>query len=207
MKKGILIIGVTALLVALYFLVFSDTMEEKKEPQDLKPAALAISKNPESFNTAFGSMLNQYYNLKNALVEWNEAEAAQEAEALAQKAQQVIYDSLQADETLVRTAQSFTKTIVAESKKLSNAPDIQSKRRAFSTISENMYSLLNTVRYDREVVYHAMCPMAFNDTEQAYWLSRDSAITNPYLGTKHPKYKSGMLHCGEITDEINFTER
>jgi hypothetical protein len=46
------------------------------------------------------------------------------------------------------------------------------------------------------------CPMAFNDTETANWISNSSEIINPYLGNNHPKYKAGMLHCGELKDSI-----
>jgi hypothetical protein len=46
--------------------------------------------------------------------------------------------------------------------------------------------------------------MAFNDNEAAYWLSNSREVVNPYLGKKHPKYSSGMLHCGEVKDSLNY---
>jgi hypothetical protein len=46
--------------------------------------------------------------------------------------------------------------------------------------------------------------MAFNDTETAQWLSKTEDIRNPYLGLHHPKYKSGMLECGEVKDSIDY---
>ncbi len=49
--------------------------------------------------------------------------------------------------------------------------------------------------------------MAFNDTESGIWMSAQSDIRNPYLGTKHQKYKSGMLHCGETKDSLNFKDQ
>jgi hypothetical protein len=48
--------------------------------------------------------------------------------------------------------------------------------------------------------------MAFNDNETAFWLSNSREVVNPYLGKKHPKYASGMLHCGEVKDSIAYAK-
>jgi Cu(I)/Ag(I) efflux system membrane fusion protein len=66
-------------------------------------------------------------------------------------------------------------------------------------ISDNMYDLVRTVRYDRAAIYHQYCPMAFNDAG-GYWLSSSSDIKNPYYGKK-------MLTCGEVKDTLDFTSR
>jgi len=47
--------------------------------------------------------------------------------------------------------------------------------------------------------------MAFNDSDEAYWLSNSREIVNPYLGKKHPRYKAGMLACGDLTDSLDFS--
>jgi hypothetical protein len=73
---------------------------------------------------------------------------------------------------------------------------LDEKRRSFQMISDQLYDLVRTVRYDRQVVYHTFCPMAFND-EGAYWLSNSSDIKNPYFGPK-------MLTCGEVKDSLDF---
>ena len=44
--------------------------------------------------------------------------------------------------------------------------------------------------------------MAFGDDQAANWISNSTEIVNPYLGKRHPKYKAGMLHCGELKDSI-----
>jgi hypothetical protein len=63
------------------------------------------------------------------------------------------------------------------------------------------------VRYDESTIYLQECPMAFNDTDPGLWLSKTSDIRNPYLGVQHPKYKSGMLECGETKDSLDFMTR
>lgn len=209
MKKGLIIVVALIVIAAVvYYLFFNNKGQaEQTATKKEKPVPLAISKNPETFNMAFGKMMDAYYTLKNDLVNWDSTKAGNDAGTLKQLALQVPYDTLQADKNIVLTAKNFSEEIANQSDALNKANNIESKRRAFSTISDNLYSLINTVRYDREVIYHDMCPMAFNDSEQAYWLSSDSAISNPYIGNKHPKYKSGMVTCGQVEDSINFAKK
>jgi Protein of unknown function (DUF3347) len=209
MKKGLIIVVALIVIAAVvYYLFFNNkgAAEQTATPKQ-KPVPLAISKNPEAFNAAFGKMMDAYYALKNDFVNWDSTKAGTDATTLKQLAQQVPYNTLQADSNIVLTAKNFSDEIANQSDALNKANNIEAKRRAFSTISDNLYSLINTVKYDREVIYHDMCPMAFNESEQAYWLSRDSAISNPYFGNKHPKYKSGMITCGEVEDSINFAKK
>jgi hypothetical protein len=63
---------------------------------------------------------------------------------------------------------------------------------------------MRTIRYDESKIYLQECPMAFHDTAHGIWLSSKAEIRNPYLGLHHPKYKSGMLKCGETKDTLNF---
>lgn len=209
MRKGLLItIALIVIAAVVYYLFFTkEPQAAQSNTQKQKPVPLAISQNPEVFNAAFGKMLDAYYTLKDDLVNWDSTKAGNDAQTLKQLVQQVPYDTLQADKNIILTAKSFSGEVAKESEILSKAGTIEAKRRAFNTISDHLYSLLNTVRYDREVIYHDMCPMAFNDTEEASWLSRDSTISNPYLGNKHPKYKSGMITCGEVQERIDFAKR
>jgi hypothetical protein len=86
---------------------------------------------------------------------------------------------------------------------LLNEDSINNKRRIFYTVSESIYSLVKTVGYDKQVIYHKKCPMAFNGSEEGWWFSEIKKIDNPYYGNKHPKYKNAMLECGTVEDSIN----
>ena len=209
MKKGLLLIAVVAVLAGSYFAIFSK--KEKKEDTAAvktdKPARLAISKNPPAFNEAFATMLNSYYTVKNDLINWDSAKAGNDSKTLTGLVSKLPVNTLKADSSLLLTAKNFTGAIAVESDKISSSRTIEEKRRAFSVLSDNLYSLINTVRYDNEVIYYDVCPMAFNESEQAYWLSRDSAVQNPYLGNKHPKYKGSMATCGNVEQKIDFAKK
>jgi hypothetical protein len=202
MKKGLAIIGATVAVIAVYFLLFY----KKAEPKDAsnKQQPLAQSKNSDTFNTPFNNMLNSYFELKNALVDWDTARASADAKKLIELAEQVPYDNLKADTTIIATAKSFSESVVAEAKGVAGENTIGEKRRSFYTLSENLYNLLRTVRYDQQIIYHDKCPMAFNDSEEAYWVSNTKEIVNPYLGKKHPHYAGGMIGCGSIEDSIDY---
>jgi Cu(I)/Ag(I) efflux system membrane fusion protein len=164
------------------------------EPKKDEP--LSKSKNSEIFNTQFTSLLDSYFHLKDALVLTNDNMAVTSAGLLQKAADSLKLSEIKADESIVENAKGFVESISAEAKALVGAKDIEEKRKSFQMISDNMYNLVRTVQYDRQVVYHQYCPMAFND-QGADWLSQTADIKNPYFGKK-------MLTCGEVKDSIDY---
>src|SRR6476659_9461288 len=102
MKKGLAIIGAAIAVIAVYFLLFYKNDEKKEDGHKEQP--LAQSKNSESFNKPFNEMLDSYFDLKNALVEWDTAKASTSANTLASLSQNVPYNELEADTTIIATA-------------------------------------------------------------------------------------------------------
>ncbi len=157
---------------------------------------LKQSKNSAAFNSAFQTLLTNYYHLKDALVATNDTMAVNSARLLIANADSLKMDELKADSSIVEMAEGYLQSISAEAKALVAEPKIEEKRKSFQMISDNIYDLVRSVRYDQQIVYHQYCPMAFNDAG-AYWLSNTSDIKNPYFGKK-------MLTCGEIKDSVDF---
>lgn len=60
--------------------------------------------------------------------------------------------------------------------------DISKQRNAFVLLSKNVYELAKVSKQNTPV-YYQHCPM-FNNGKGADWLSKGSAIKNPYYGTK-----------------------
>ncbi len=157
---------------------------------------LKQSKNSAAFNSAFQTLLTNYYHLKDALVATNDTMAVNSARLLIANADSLKMDELKADSSIVEMAEGYLQSISAEAKALVAEPKIEEKRKSFQMISDNIYDLVRSVRYDQQIVYHQYCPMAFNDAG-AYWLSNTSDIKNPYFGKK-------MLTCGETKDSVDF---
>ena len=147
-------------------------------------------------------LLGAYYQLKSTLVEADSMAADSSARALAALAQSIDAKALVADSSKVSIAVSLIDSITNASSGFASSSDLTARRRVFSKLSDHMLSLLNHIGYGASTIYVQQCPMAFNDSETAFWLSDASEIVNPYLGKKHPKYSAGMLHCGDLKDSI-----
>jgi len=204
MKKLVLLI----IVVVVGGLVAWKLLSKKETPKPAEPdMALKISKNTSAFNMAFASLMSDYYTLKDALVQWDSVKAGQAAYALARKADSIPLDQIKGDSNIINTAKSLMASVSGDAKGIVGETTIEQKRRGFNMLTDELYNLIRTVRYDGEIIYHDRCPMAFNETEEAYWLSNTPKIVNPYLGDKHPSYKAKMLGCGEIADSVDFTKK
>jgi hypothetical protein len=160
------------------------------------------SKNTDSFNLAFDSVLTGYNNLKTAFINWDTAAANQAASLLQRLIIYVPYEQLKDDEVATK-ATSVAQNASSAAENIVRLDSINDKRRMFYTLSESIYNLAKLVNYDKEVLYHKKCPMAFNGDQEGWWFSESKKIDNPYFGTKHPKYKNAMLECGTVEDSIN----
>ncbi len=160
------------------------------------------SKNTDSFNVAFDSVLNEYDQLRNAFINWDTVAADKAALNLERLVIYVPYEQLN-DEAMATKANSIAQNAAASAENILTQDSITSKRRMFYTLSESLYNLAKTVGYDKAIIYHKKCPMAFNGDQEGWWFSESRKIDNPYFGKFHPKYKNAMLDCGSVEDSIN----
>jgi hypothetical protein len=147
-------------------------------------------------------LLAAYYSLKESLVEADSSAADNAAVYLGGLADSTEALALVNDSTKEKIAENLLDSISITTAQLVKASDLTGRRRSFSQLGSYMLALLQQTDYSASTVYIQECPMAFNDTETASWLSNAAEIVNPYLGKKHPKYSAGMLHCGELKDSI-----
>ncbi|HMH20577.1 MAG TPA: DUF3347 domain-containing protein [Puia sp.] len=204
MKKLVLLVIILVLAVFVGYKLFSHKDQPVAEKKD---QPLSIGKNSGPFNSAFADLMGDYYSVKDALVEWDSAKADLQAKALSQKVDSLPFKDMKADSSVVETAKVLAGSVSNEAKGFIGEASLEQKRRAFNMLTDELYNLVRAVRYDGQIIYHVKCPMAFNDSEEAYWLSNSPKILNPYLGTKHPKYKQKMLGCGEINDSLDFSKK
>lgn len=202
MKK--FIIALLALAAIIFVIYWLRAGKPKDTTEDKEPVPLAITDKSDVFRAAFGDLMTSYYSLRDAFVNWDTTAVNKAAQAVQLKADSLPLQELKADSNIVETAKTFSMSVSSEAKGVMGESNIEQKRRSFYTLSENLYNLVRTVQYSGEIIYHQHCPMAFNDTEEAWWLSNSNEIVNPYLGKSHPKYKAGMLHCGDISDSLDF---
>lgn len=116
-----------------------------------------------------------YNSVKNALVASDSEIAKQEAANLA----------------MIFSEDNAKLKAMAEG--ITTAEDLEAQRKAFSQFSNAITSYFK-VSLSTGTLYRQHCPMAF-DGKGADWLSKESAIKNPYFGDK-------MLNCGSVTATI-----
>jgi hypothetical protein len=205
MKKRVLFLVIFIVLAGLLAYRF---LRRDKDPgtAEKKDQPLRISKNSGAFNTAFAGLLGDYYAVRDALVEWDTLKADQQAVALAQQAGNLPFGELKADSLLVLTARGLASSVENEANGLIGEGTIEQKRRSFNMLTDEVYNLVRTVRFDGQIIYHIRCPMAFNDSEEGFWLTNTTKIMNPYLGKKHPSFGAKMVGCGEVTDSVDFSK-
>lgn len=197
-------------LLAVWVLVMAVVacQEEKARPGSASgpaPAKVASVVTGPGVKAAAKEMLTHYLLLAEALVNYDSVQANNASMALAAASDSVDLSGTP-DSAVMRTIQDQAGTIHSEALALVEEKDLTEKRREFSMITENLYPFLQAIQYSDQKLYYQMCPMAFNDSETAFWISDRPEIVNPYLGNKHPKYASGMLHCGETKDSLHFAK-
>ncbi|MES2371510.1 MAG: hypothetical protein V4557_02955 [Bacteroidota bacterium] len=174
----------------------SSDEKAKEAPQPQGP--LTKSVNSAAFNQSFELLLTHYYDLKEDFIYEND-NISLSATNLGISADSLKLGELKADSMIVSTARTYALGISSETKGLIGEKTLEGKRKSFQIISDQLYDLIRTVRYDQSVIYHNYCPMAFND-QGANWLSNTPSIRNPYIPKK-------MITCGEVKDSIDFRQK
>jgi hypothetical protein len=142
-------------------------------------AAHDQSKNAPAFkDEKVGSVYGHYIHLKDALVASNKDDAKKAAGEL-EKA---------------LSATSSNKGLADQAGKIGASSDIDAQRKIFSTLSNDMATLIKSSKLSGGAVYLEYCPMA-NNNEGAFWLSNEKQIKNPYFGDM-------MLTCGSVKETI-----
>jgi hypothetical protein len=175
---------------------------EKKETRE-KAAAIAVSKHSTAFNESIAAVLNDYNTIAENFVKWDSVASGTAATALIKSLDSIRLEELKKDSAAIyETALMFIENAKGDAQTIAMEPTIRPQREAFNSMTDNLYQFLNTVNYDGQTLYLQECPMAFDDTKSAIWLSQKEEIRNPYLGLYHPHYGKGMLACGENKTKI-----
>lgn len=169
--------------------------DKSKELTTSKPVNVAA-------NSLLDSVLYQYGLVQNRLVDWDSSGAKTQALALDSFLSKIEPNALTTVDTLLPQIGELLAAVKGEVKSIEKETTLNEQRRSFYTLSSALQELLVQAGYNGQKVFVGHCPMAFNDEEEAKWLSLTNEVVNPYLGNKHPMYKAGMLHCGEIIDSL-----
>lgn len=141
---------------------------------------------------AFSSLIDEYINLKNALVAAKHTSAKTSAEALHSIIMSVPMDALDAKGHALWM--KHFDALKRSSAAIVASANIDDARKHFVALSESITGLYSRIAGLEKTLYIQHCPMADND-RGANWISLEKEIRNPYYGDM-------MLTCGEVTGTI-----
>lgn len=149
--------------------------------------------NPIHFHTTvqqnnLSQLLSLYYEVKNALINADAATASAKAGELLNAINNMDVKSLSANDK--KAFASLQYKLEYDARHISEVKDLSHQREHFANLSKNMYELAKNAKLSSQPVYEQYCPM-----KDAYWLSNETAIKNPYYG-------SSMLTCGSVKDTL-----
>ncbi len=123
------------------------------------------------------TILTNYLILKDALVASDVTKSTQAVAELSK--------SIEASPEFAQ--KSYLKKQVAVMAKTS---DLEKQRAAFADVSTTIWEAAKSQKWSNQELFYQYCPM-----KKTYWLSSESAIKNPYYGSK-------MLACGSVKETL-----
>ncbi len=169
-----------------------------------KPPSLVVSKHSEAFNNSMEAVLDAYYKMTEAFVNWDTALINSTGTELKTALDSLKIDELQKDTIIYQTVQDYYNNSKAEVASIIADPSMAEKKGSLNILSDQLKTLWSVVKYDRQKAYWQECPMAFGEDKPGNWLSKTEEVRNPYMGIKDPQYGDKMLKCGGPKDTLKF---
>ncbi|MFT4567059.1 MAG: Cu(I)/Ag(I) efflux system membrane fusion protein [Saprospiraceae bacterium] len=169
------------------FSMMNRNVSIKKEVQsDMTPDYTTDT--PDEFKTQLNTVANAYLDLKDAFVRTD-------ADAAAEKAQQIISSLEGVDMTLILGESHMywmeqLPAMKSHADNINESTDIEAQRKQFESLSDAIIKAIEAFGTIGNTYYIQHCPMA-NNNQGADWISAQEQIQNPYFGDK-------MMKCGSV---------
>lgn len=135
------------------------------------------------------AILNDYFNLKDALVGDDNDKAKELGNTLAQSLKS--FDASNYSDNETSELNDIIEDATEHAEHISES-DIKHQREHFKILSKDVTDML-AITGTKTKLYEQFCPMYDGGTA---WLSKEENVLNPYYG-------SSMLRCGKVQREIN----
>lgn len=132
-----------------------------------------------------------YFGLKDALTKDDGTTAAAKAKELYKAIDAVKMEKLKTDEHTVWM--KYMDKLSYDAEHIKGVTENEHQREHFASLSKNIHEVMKAIKPDY-TVYFDHCPM-YNNGKGADWLSKESAIKNPFFGSQ-------MIGCGSVKETI-----
>jgi hypothetical protein len=139
------------------------------------------------------TVVTSYLNLKNALAKDRPDSAQFYSKLLLIQIDAVSEDSL--PENRVAIWNKHTEELANSATLISKSAALKKQRKAFGELSVYLYTALKELRMNTASLFYQYCPMA-----DAYWISEQEKVVNPYFGKQMPS-------CGSTKETLTSNDR
>lgn len=180
-----ILVVITVLLSSINAFARINNAEAELKPETMLSGKLTQNISPLQL------VFDNYFSIKDALVNSDADSTAIKAGNMAMAIKAVDMSKLSTVEHNVWM--KVIKDLSNNAETISKSKDISKQRAVFAQLSQNVYDLVK-VSKQPVPVYYQHCPM-YNKGKGGNWLSKESAIKNPFYGSK-------MLTCGSVIETI-----
>jgi hypothetical protein len=171
---------------------------ERAKPKQSATAAQTQTKSASETKTQEVQTKNEleqsyskYFELKDALVNSDNKASVEKAKELVSDLEAVNMGAMGEKEH--NAFVKYLSGLKSDANNIAGTKDLGKQRNHFSSLSDKTFELMKVAK-PSYTVYLENCPM-FNDGKGANWISKESAIKNPYYGSQ-------MLTCGKVKNTL-----
>ena len=174
------------------YLFFSN--DKSSNQSGPKPPPLTVSKHSDQFNQSAENIMLAYYKMTGGFVNDDTSVINQFGAALKAALDSFKIEELQKDTLIYETALEPLNNAKAEAASIAADPSMPDKRGSLNILSDQLFTLMRTARYDIKKIYWQECASAFGDGKPGNWISLSEESPNPY----------GQKNCSGVKTAINF---
>ncbi len=191
-------------LIRLLFFAGSGSSGNNEPP----PQPLSVGKHSPAFNAGIQKVLDAYFKTAGMFINKDTLAIRITAMELKSALDSFSLDDLKKDSVIYQTAQQPYENCKSEVNSMIADPSISEKRSSLNILSQELFSLLNTVNYDKAKIYWLECEDAFGDEKPGDWLSLTEKGQNPYDQPDCMELKSTIDHTADtVTNHVKDTLR
>lgn len=138
--------------------------------------------------------MEKYYKLVNNFVKEDTVAINSAGTQLKLALESLKVDELKKDSSIYETAAGIWDNAKTEIAGMLSDPSLQSKRESLNLFSNELFTLVLTIRFDLSKLFWQECSSAFGDDTPGNWLSSSEQSDNPY----------GKKDCSTLKKVINF---
>ena len=146
----------------------------------------------EASTLSFQIVINSYFGIKNQLTKDDADSVRAYAKNLSASVKDITVEKLSPEQNNIWI--KYSEVLISDASKIGSARDIKTQRTLFTSLSSNFYKMISAMKVNTADLYYQYCPMA-----NAYWVSENSKIINPYYGKQ-------MLSCGSTKETLKVNK-